>query len=125
LMDNITFKIIQDGKPIFQSEKHWLMPLFDFEDYLKDHPLELSAVEAHDKIIGKAAALLMVRLGIGSAHAEVMSKLARGVFNQASIPHTFHTLVDRIDCQTEEILLDINDPDLAYQILYQRAHPAV
>ena len=123
-MDNITFKIIQDGRPVFQSDKHWLMPLFDFEDYLTDHPLELSAVEAHDKIIGKAAALLMIRLGIGSAHAEVMSRLARAVFERAAVYFTYTTLVDRIDCQTEEILLDINDPELAYQILYKRAHPA-
>jgi hypothetical protein len=121
-MKKISLKIVQNGEVIFQSDKRWLFPLFDLEEYLTVHPIDMSKAEVHDKVIGKAAALLIIRLGAGSVHGDVMSKLAHLVFDQASIPHTFNTFVERIDCQTEEILLEINDPDTAYQILYERAN---
>ena len=116
----ITLQVIQDGKVLFQSEKRWLLPLFDLEDHLARHPVEMPLVEVHDKVIGKAAALLIVRIGAGSAHADVISKLARAVFDQASIPYIFNTLVEKIDCHTEEILSEIDDPDTAYHILRKR-----
>lgn len=121
-MKKISFKIIQNDEVIFQSDKRWLFPLFDFEEYLTVHPIDMFRAAVYDKVIGKAAALLIIRLGAGSVHGDVMSKLAHRVFDQASIPHTFNTLVERIDCQTEEILLEINDPDTAYQILNERAN---
>lgn len=114
--------ITQNDEVIFQSNKRWLFPLFDFEDYLSDHHIDLSLTKVHDKVIGKAAALLILRLGAGSVHGDVMSELAHNAFKQASITHTYNTLVERIDCQTEEILLEIDDPDIAYQILCKRAH---
>lgn len=120
-MSNITFKILNHGEVIFQSEKHWLHPWFDFENYIELHPLDLSKAEVHDKIIGKAAALLMIRSGVGSLHAGVMSELAREVLEQASKPHTYQTLVEQIDCKTEDILREINDPETAYTILCKRA----
>ena len=113
----ITLQVIQDGKVLFRSEKRWLLPLFDLEDYITRHPVEMPLVEVHDKVIGKAAALLIVRIGAGSAHADVISKLARAVFDQASIPYIFSTLVEKIDCHTEEILSEVDDPDTAYHIL--------
>ena len=120
-MKNMSLQIMQNNEVIFESEKHWLIPLFDFEDYLSDRSIEPSTLEIHDKVIGKAAALLIIRLGAGSVHGEVMSELAVQVFKQAAIEHTYTTLVRRIDCKTEELLLEINDPEAAYQILCKRA----
>jgi hypothetical protein len=121
MMNNISLQVIQDNKVIFESHKHWLIPLFDFEDHLRSHPAEPSTLEVHDKVIGKAAALLIVRLGAGSVHGDVMSELALEVLQQADIAHTYTKLVKRIECKTEEILLEINDPEEAYQILCKRA----
>jgi hypothetical protein len=50
-----------------------------------------------------------------------MSELAVEVLTQAGIQHSFNTLVMRIACQTEEILVNVNDPDCAYKILWLRA----
>ena len=121
-MDNITFQVISDGKVLFQSDKRWLFPLFGFEAFLVQQPLDISHAEVHDKVVGKAAAFLILRLGVGSVHADVISQLACAVFDQAHLPYSFGTRVDRIDCQTEEILLDINDPEVAYRILSERAN---
>ena len=115
------FEIRQNNKVIFKSDSKWLIPWFEFEDYLKLHSVDTSTSEVFDKIVGKAAALLMIRCGVGSIRAGILSELARDVLDQASIPYTFDTMVKRIDCQTEEILKEINDPDEAYQILCKRA----
>lgn len=120
-MINKTFRVIENGKVLFQSEEHWLIPWFDFETYILDNPTDLSKAIVHDKVIGKAAAMLMIRSGIGSLHAGVMSELAREFLEQNAIPYTYQTLVDRIECKTEEILRDVSDPEAAYQILYKRA----
>lgn len=118
----ITMRVCYEGKVIFQSNKRWLFPLFDFEEYLQNHPTNMSRVEIRDTTIGKAVALLNVRLGTCRIHGDVMSKLAAKVFNQAGIRYTYGALVDKIDCQTEEILKDISDPETAYRILCKRAN---
>lgn len=119
---NISLQVIFNGEVIFQSYRHWLFPLFDLEDYLEEHPIDIALAEVHDKVIGKAAALLILRLGAGSVHGDLMSELADAVLRQAGIPHTFDKLVKRIDCQTEEILLEIDNPDAAHSILCKRAN---
>ena len=121
-MENTTLQIIQHGRLIYQSDRRWLMPLFDFEVFLCENLQDTAALEFHDKVIGKAAALLMIRLSAAAVHGDVMSKLACDVLERHAIPYTCDTLVDRIDCQTEEILLNINDLDTAYRILAERAH---
>jgi len=120
-VQEISLQVSVEGKVIFQSCGHWLIPLFDLEDYLKEHSMDMSRAEIRDKIIGKASALLIVRLGAGNVHGDVASKLAVSVLENAGIPFTFDKLVERIDCQTEEILLDIDDPNTAYEILCKRA----
>jgi len=91
------------------------------EEFLEGHPIDMSQAEVHDKVIGKAAAMLIARLGAGSVHGEVMSELGQEVFVYAGIPHTFELLVARIDCQTEELLLEVNDLEHAHEMLKERA----
>ena len=120
-MDCTTLKLIVNGEIVFQSDKRWLHPLFELEEFLNNHPIEMSHAKVHDKVIGKAAAMLVTRIGVGCVHGEMMSELGREVFLQAGIPHTYRTLVARIDCQTEELLLKVNDLERAHQLLMERA----
>ncbi len=120
-MDDISFCVTQGRTTLFQSQKRWLFPLFELEDYLAEHHLDLSQAAFHDKVVGKAAALLMVRLGTGSVHARVLSKLGQRVLDQAGIPYSYETLVKNIDCQTEELLKEVDDPGMAYTLLRERA----
>jgi len=121
-MSNMTFQVTEHNDVLFESDQRWLYPLFDLEAYLDQHILDLSGAEIHDKVVGKAAALLIARLGAGSVHAHVLSKLGQSVFDAASLPYTYGTLVERIDCQTEELLKEVDDPEQAYLILKERAH---
>ena len=57
-----------------------------------------------DKIIGKAAALMIHRLGFLKVEAGVLSRLGEAVLLQHRISYIYKQLVDRIHCQTEVLL---------------------
>jgi hypothetical protein len=120
-MKQNTLEVFSNQRIIFQSDKKWLYPVFDFENFLKANPYDHSMLQVHDKVVGKAAALLMIRLGVGFVHGEVMSELADEVFGKTGMKHSYGFLVERIDCETEEILMDIDDAETAYEILCKRA----
>jgi hypothetical protein len=58
-----TLTVLHEGTPIFTSYGKWLHPLFELETYLANYPIEPARLLLQDKIIGKAAALLIHRLG--------------------------------------------------------------
>lgn len=120
-VDSPSLIVYLDQRIVFQSHDNWLYPLFALEDFLVDQPINMGQAVVHDKVVGKAAAMLMARLKTGRVHGELMSVLASKFLKQVGIPHSYDQVVDRIDCQTEAILLDIEDSDEAYQILCKRA----
>lgn len=117
----VSLQVIIDQKCVFESRGKWLYPLFDLEDYLQAYPIPMAEAFVRDKVIGKAAALLLIRLGAGRIHGELMSELAVETLTQFDSSHTYDQLVARIDCQTETLLLDVDDPEQAYRILCKRA----
>ena len=123
-MENPTFFVTQKGTVIFQSDKRWLFPLFEFIDLSILNKIDTRTFEVHDKVVGKAAALLMLYIGVGCVHADVISELACAVLTRASASFTYKNRVARIDCQTEELLLNVDDPVTAYRMLKERASRA-
>ena len=116
-----TLTVLYEGSPIFTSHSHWLHPLFELEAYLADHAFQPAYLLLQDKIIGKAAALLILRLGFRTVKAGVLSKLGEAVLQRHGIVYTYEQLVDRIHCQTEELLATVEDPEEAYQLVKVRA----
>ena len=96
-------------------------PLFELEAYLADHPIEPAQLLLQDKIIGKAAALLIHRLGFRTVKAGVLSKLGEAVLQRHGIVYSYAQLVERIHCQTGELLATVEDPEAAYQLVKARA----
>lgn len=114
--------VMMGEKIVFKSHKKWLYPLFDLEAFLADHPsIDIHQSFVKDKVIGKAAAMLISRLGPRQVHGVIMSELAVDVFQRFNILFQNEQLISRIDCQTERLLLDINDLEIAYQMLCDRA----
>src|SRR5215813_9365842 len=116
-----TLTVFRNGTPIFTSYGKWLHPLFELEAYLADHAFQPDRLILQDKIIGKAAALLIHRLGFHTVKAGVLSRLGEGVLQRHGIIYTYEQLVDRIHCQTEELLATVEDPEEAYRLVKIRA----
>ena len=105
-MQEPTLTVLRDGVPIFTSHGKWLHPLFELEDYLADHAISPEGLVLQDKIIGKAAALLIHRLGLRTVKAGILSKPGEAVLQCYGIAYTYEQIVDRIRCQTEELLAE-------------------
>ena len=118
---NHSLEVTCNDTLIFHSDGRWLYPLFDLERFLMAHTYEPAELRVHDKIVGRAAALLLVRMGVGYVWAELMSELSRAALAHFGIPHTYDALVPRISCRTESLLAEELDVEEAYRILKARA----
>ena len=116
-----TLTVLYEGTPIFTSNGIWLHPLFELEAYLADHACQSDNLILQDKIIGKAAALLIHRMGFHTVKAGILSRLGEAVLQRHGIVYTYEQLVDRIHCQTEELLATVEDPEEAYRLVKIRA----
>jgi zinc transport system ATP-binding protein len=116
-----TLEVYRGAALIFHSDGNWLYPLFDLERFLtstEDDPTDLTV---YDKIVGRAAALLMIHLELGRVHAQLISQLGREVLEHYDIPYTYEQQVERISCETEQLLKFEYDPEAAYALLKERA----
>jgi hypothetical protein len=116
-----TLTVFHNGTLIFTSHGKWLYPLFELEEYLANHAIEPDTLILQDKIIGKAAALLILRLGFRTVNAGVLSTLGEAVLQRHGMAYSYAQLVDRIHCQTEELLATVEDPEEAYRLVKVRA----
>ena len=118
--ETASLQVLNDDQVVFESHGSWLHPLFELENFLKSTDLDAATLRLRDKIIGKAAALLIHRLGFRHVHAGIISKPACEVFTAAGIVYTYDTAVDLIECATERILSQVTEPDEAHQIISDR-----
>ena len=106
---------------IFTSDSHWLHPLFELDDFLSKHDIPVSELFLQDKIAGKAAACMIIMLGIKRCHIELISARAIPVFEKAGINYTYDGIVEQIDCRTEYMITDDMSIDDTWLFLRKRA----
>lgn len=122
--DSVTLIVYRNGETIFTSDGRWLHPLFDLEKHLTISDFDPSQLLLKDTIVGRAAAFLIARMGVRKIEAGILSKLAIGVLNQYEVQFEYGELVERILCQTEDLLAQVTDEDEAYKLLKERAQKA-
>lgn len=113
--------VLRDGVPIFTSTAKWLYPLLELEEFLAAHPTPPEHLILQDKIVGKAAALMIHRLGIRTVKAGILSQLGEAVLQRHGITYSYEKPVDRIHCQTEALLVEVEDSEAAYRLVKGRA----
>lgn len=106
---------------IFYSDGKWLHPLLELECFLTENDYDPATLTVRDKIIGRAAALLLVRLGIRTVHAGMLSELGQEVLRHFDVAFDYEALVPRVACQTEILLGSELDPDKAHALILERA----
>jgi len=116
----LTLRLYEGPAVIFTSEKHWLHPLFDLEAFFQAGGHDPARTRLVDQITGRAAAFLVVRLGIRELETRVLSRRAVPVLEEHGIAFRCHERVDRILCATEELLADTQSPEEAWAILRER-----
>ncbi|MCK5197478.1 MAG: DUF1893 domain-containing protein [Spirochaetales bacterium] len=120
-MTEYSLELKFENKTVFSSNGKWLHPLLDMEDFLNRENYDPAKLMLYDKIIGKASALMIIRLGIGKVAGGIVSKPAETVFKKWDVEYSSKKQIDYIDCRTEQILMDISDPEEVYQLIRVRA----
>mgnify|MGYP006049877761 FL=1 len=118
LNDNHTIVIYKNDASVFVSDDRGVVPLMKL---LKEDKSQLIDSIVVDKVIGKAAALLMVFAGVKEVFTPTISSPAVEVFKNHDIKITFDSEVDRIInrkgdglCPMETLCLDTDNPEEAF-----------
>ena len=92
-----------------------------------DDGLDLKDFSAADKVVGKAAALLYVLLGVSCVYAPVMSIGAQEVFDEHKTAFICDKTVDAIInrqgdgfCPMETAVKDISSPETAISVIKEK-----
>ncbi len=117
--ENFTLVVISSDKEVFTSSDRGVKPLLHL---LEDEKGFLDGASVADKVIGKAAALLMVLGGIKEVHTNVISEPAVEVFEKHHIPYFYEEKVKRIInrkgdglCPMETLCIDVEEPSEAFE----------
>ncbi len=121
LAEGITLCVYNRDRLIFSDSGHWLTPLFALERFLSTYEGERDCLCAHDTAAGKAAAVLMSRMGIKRAHINLISDLAVEFYEANDIAVSWETRIPHLDCKTEELLMDMESEEEMYRLLRRRA----
>lgn len=120
---NFTCRIVRGDDIVFESDKSGIAPLIA----AIDGGIDSRGCTAYDKIVGKAAALLYVLMGVGKVHAGVLSASGEHVLKSNGITVTCDTLTERIInrkgdglCPMELTVQDIDEPKAAYDVIKQK-----
>lgn len=115
--------VIKNGESCYTFTERGIRPLMS----LIESGTDLQGAVAADKVVGKAAALLMVRCRIGAVYAAVISEPAIKVLENAGIGCEYGALVARIQnrrgdglCPMESAVMELTDADEAYAVLKDR-----
>ncbi len=117
----LSLMVIQDNSVVYSSKDEGLIPLLDAIDSGKSY---LANALVIDKIIGRAAALLLCFGRSRRVFAEIMSEKAVEVFDAYGIEHDCENLVsfilnrDSTDlCPFERLVQGILDPEEGYLLI--------
>ena len=114
--------ICRNGK-FYTTRERGIKPLIDW----KDSGIDMRGFYAADRIVGKAAAMLYVLLGVRAVYAPVMSESAVRVFLRYGIDYECDTQVKLIInrkgtgiCPMENAVKDMEDPEEGYAVLKKK-----
>ena len=128
-MTDLEQAVIQRGERSVCLCKEGICTLFDGRGIsplieIIEGGTDFSGYSAADIIVGKAAAMLFVKMGVTAVHGRVMSEAARQFLRMKSIPFSFDTLTEKIInrqgndiCPMEKTVSDIDDVETAYTAL--------
>ena len=113
--------VYKDGNITFQDE-HGIQPLL-----IQIKKKGLKNAIAVDKVIGKAAALLMVYGKVKQVHTNIIAKDAIPVFEKYKVEYSYNEVVDYIQnnkkdglCPMEQKVLNVDSPKKAYKIFAKK-----
>jgi len=121
---NQSLVIVKNGRTIFSSDSSGIYSLLQAIEKLGE---QLSEASAADKVVGKAAALLLAYSRVVGVYAATLSRKGLKTLSRHGIPVEYDLLVPEIldkegkdRCPFEKLTSGIESPDHAYEAI--KAH---
>ncbi len=125
-LDRHTLAVYKNGKVKYYNQRN-LKPVFLA---LEENNFDLKNAYIVDRRVSKASAVLFASGNASFIKTPLMSKSAREFFDKQGIKYEADEFADsvvdknsKIKCPLEQLVLDIDNPQLAYKILKQRVFP--
>lgn len=119
----LCFAVLSDGSE-YSSKQRGIAPLLL---PIKDNRSYFKGAYVADKIIGKAAAELLVYSGAKYVYAKTLSRLAAKVFDSYGIEYDYSTLTDRIinrsgdgPCPMEQAVSQSKSLDESFDLILKK-----
>lgn len=120
LLENDYTCVAYNGDRTLVSTKRGVKPLLEWLDNEK----ELTGYSAADKVIGKGAAFLYIKLGVGCVYAHVISETSLSLLKKHNVDVTYGECVPAIRnrtntgfCPIETSVLEIDEVDKAIEVI--------
>lgn len=117
---SFTFALV-NGEKSFTSDKRGIAPILML---LENNPSLLKGAYIADKVIGKAAALLLIHGGVTEIYAALASQLAVDMCEKYNVVISCGSIVPLIKnrtgegmCPMEASVMFLDDPECAYRVL--------
>ena len=117
-----SLQIYKRGKLVFSSSKRGVRPHLDAIEEVGLEELKGSVMV--DKIIGRAAALLILYVEAAESYALVISEAAKQLFDESGIHYSYRIETESIKtengviyCPFEQIVQSIDEPEKAYHAI--------
>lgn len=114
--------VILHESTAYYGVKRGIAPLLEFVESGTD----FTGFSAADKIVGKAAALLYIKMKLTAVYAEVLSVSAAEILKKHGVLYGYGALAENIInrkgdgiCPMEQAVLNVDEPDKAVTILKQ------
>lgn len=121
---DVSLIAFEGDREIFSCSGSWLHPIFELEAYLERSQaisgITYGDLRVRDKVIGRAAALLFIRLGVKRVETPLISELAIEVLHHHGCAYHADQIIPSIQCRTETLLAKVFDPVEAHSIIMAR-----
>lgn len=119
IRSNCSLALAKDGKT-YEYNGRGISPLIA----IIDSEADFCGFSAADKIIGKAAALLLCKIGVVAFYGQTMSVKAVAIAKKYGVDYSYGTLADKIsnargdsECPMEKAVSECDDKDDALSLL--------
>lgn len=112
-----TLLLYKNHKILFSNMGENLEPLVELNNFISRYVQNREGLLVHDRVVGKAAAVLLLKIGIKRVKADTLSEAARIVLEENNIEYEYKKLVSRINNRLEEAIESIDNPEDVYNYL--------
>lgn len=112
-----TLYLYKNHKVLFSNIGRNLEPLIELNNFISRYVQNREGLLVHDKVIGKAAAVFLIKINIKKVRADVMSESARVLLEENNVDYQYKKLVPHINNKLESILEEIRDPNDIFNYL--------